>query len=220
MGIKEYNTKELGRDLVKEGLRSHWGSFEKGLGQMSIQKVILKFEEGDQKGERDKTQGTFAITHLKEVLMWLDCQALGGNQVDFSGPRGFMKKRNKVTKKICDGALPTVPLHFRFRTSRWTSCAYPILARQFCVAIPFFDCFSHHICNEPQHSCIFGINRTWITADTRVLFGIGKKGTFHCIQHELNLLFWPHSNSAEPVYLYLLTTFPEHILCLSLITLL
>lgn len=154
------------------------------------------------------------------MLMWLDCQALGGNQVDFSGPRGFMKKRNKVTKKICDGALPTVPLHFRFRTSRWTSCAYPILARQFCVAIPFFDCFSHHICNEPQHSCIFGINRTWITADTRVLFGIGKKGTFHCIQHELNLLFWPHSNSAEPVYLYLLTTFPEHILCLSLITLL
>ena len=36
---------------------------------MSIQKVILKFEEVDQKGERDKTQGTFAITPLKEVLM-------------------------------------------------------------------------------------------------------------------------------------------------------
>ena len=108
------------------------------------------------------------------MLMWLDCQAVGGNQVDFSGQRGFMKKRNKGTKKICDGALPTVPLHFQFRTSRRTSCAYPILARQFCIAIPFFDCYSHHICNEPQHSCIFGTNRTLITADTHVLFGMGK----------------------------------------------
>ena len=112
MGIKEYNTKELGRDLVKEGLRNHWGSFEKGLGQMSIQKVILKFEEGDQKGERDKTQGTFAITHLKEVLMWLDCQALGGNKVDFSGPRGFLKKQKKEQRK---SVMEPCPLyHFTF----------------------------------------------------------------------------------------------------------
>ena len=109
------------------------------------------------------------------MLMWLECQALGGNQVNFSGPRGFMKKWNRGTKKICDGSLPTVPLHFLFRTSRWTSCAYPILACQFCIAIPFFDCYSHHICNEPQHSCIFGTNRTLITADTRELFGMVKK---------------------------------------------
>ena len=109
------------------------------------------------------------------MVMWLDSQALEGNQVDFSGPRGLMKNWNKGEKKICDGALPTVPLHFLFRTSRWTSCAYPILACQFCIAIPFFDCYSHHICSEPQHSCIFGTNRTLITADTRELFEMGKK---------------------------------------------
>ena len=28
-----------------------------------------------------------------------------------------------------------------------------------------------------------------------------EKGTFHYIQHELSLLFWPHSNSADPAYL-------------------
>ena len=135
----------------------------------------MKFEEGDEKGERDKTQGTFAITRLREILMWLDCQALGGNQVDFSGPRALMKKRSKGTKKVCDGSLPTIPLHFQFRTRRWTSCPYPILACQFCVTIPFFDGYSHHICNEPQHSCIFGTKRTFIRADTRKLFGTGRK---------------------------------------------
>ena len=220
MGIKEYNTKELGRYLVKEGLRSHWGSFEKGLGKMSIQKVILKFEEVDQKCERDKTQGTFAITHLKEVLMWLDCQALGGNQVDFSGPRGFMKKRNKGTKKICDGALPTVPLHFRFRTSRRTSCAYPILARQ--SALPSHSLTATHITSAMSHNT---------PASLELIEHWSQQTLVYCLEWE-KMNFLLHTTWTEPPFLttfkfcrpcvsiYVLTTFPEHILCLSLITLL
>ena len=153
-------------------LTSHQGPFGNGLGQLSIKKVILKVEEGDQEGGRDKTQGTFAITRLKEMLMWLECQALGGNQVDFSGSRALMKNWNKGTKKICDGVLPIVLLHFQFSTSKWTSYAYPFLACQLCIAIPFLDCYSHHICNEPQDSCVFGTNRTLITPK---LFGMGKK---------------------------------------------
>ena len=69
LGIKEVNTKELGRDLVKASLGSQQGPFGNELGQLSIKKVTLKVQEGDQKGGRDKTQGTFAITRLKEMLM-------------------------------------------------------------------------------------------------------------------------------------------------------
>ena len=44
MGIKEVNTKELGRDLVKASLGSQQGPFGNGLGQLSVKKVILKVE--------------------------------------------------------------------------------------------------------------------------------------------------------------------------------
>ena len=153
------------------------------------------------------------------MVMWLDSQALEGNQVDFSGPRGLMKNWNKGEKKICDGALPTVCLHFQFRISRWTSCAYPILACQLCVAIPFFDYYLHLTCNEPQDSCIFGISRTFITTDTRELFGKGKKEP--STTHNMNWAsFSGHIQSLQTLCIYLCTyTFPEHILCLSLITL-
>ena len=49
MGIKEDNTKELGRDLVKASLTSHRGPFGNGLGQLSIKEVTLQVEEGDQR---------------------------------------------------------------------------------------------------------------------------------------------------------------------------
>ena len=44
LGIKEVNTKELGRDLVKASLGSQQGPFGNGLDQLSIKKVILKVE--------------------------------------------------------------------------------------------------------------------------------------------------------------------------------
>ena len=131
-----------------------------------------------------------------------------------------MKKWNKGTKKICDGSLPTVPLDFQFRTNRWTSCAYPLLAHQFYIAIPFFDCYSHPTCNEPQNSCVFGTNRTCITIDTHELFGMGNKEP--STTYNMNWAsFSGHIQILTPcVSICILTTFPEHILCLSLFTLL
>ena len=53
MGVKEDNTEELGRDLIKASLRSYQGPFGNGLGQLSIKNVILKVE-GTRKVEERK----------------------------------------------------------------------------------------------------------------------------------------------------------------------